>query len=131
MSTTCFSDSGGSLQGHPWTETPSFNFMQFLEKFGKIISVVDPRGAPTDQNFLNFMQFFGKICMLAPSPGGLALPPTGIPGSAPACVGAPNLGEILDPPLELRISNQERRPKTSFDWTLDLTLAVRPTYRAH
>ena len=41
---------------------------------------------PTGQNFLNFMQFFGKIwqiCMLAPSPGGLAPPPTRNPGSAP------------------------------------------------
>ena len=41
---------------------------------------------PTDQNFLNFLQFFGKsdkfVCWL-PSPGGLATPPMGNPGSAP------------------------------------------------
>ena len=52
-----------------------------------VLAVADPRGAPpTDQNFLNFMQFLGKIwqiCMLEPTPGGMAPPPTGNPGSAP------------------------------------------------
>ena len=54
------------------------------------MSVADPRGGapPTDQNVLNFLQFFGKIwqiCMLAPPPGGLAVPLTRNPGSAPEC----------------------------------------------
>ena len=38
------------------------------------------------QNFLIFMQFFGKfgkIISYLPLPGGLALPPTENPGSAP------------------------------------------------
>ena len=43
-------------------------------------------GGPTAQNFFNFMQFFAKfgkfICWRLP--GGLAPPPTGNTGSAPA-----------------------------------------------
>ena len=43
-------------------------------------------GPPTAQKFLNFMQFFGKFgksYVGGPLPDGLALPPTGNPGSGP------------------------------------------------
>ena len=48
-----------------------------------------PRNVPSPmgQNFLKLMWFFGNFCqnhMLAPPPRGLAPPPTGNPGSAPA-----------------------------------------------
>ena len=45
-----------------------------------VTSLTDPRGDIPDA-FLNFMQFFRKF-VLAPSPGGLAPPPTENPGSA-------------------------------------------------
>ena len=47
------------------------------------------RARPTVQNFLDFMQFFRKfdkiVCWRPPR--GLAPPPTGNPGSAPAIIG--------------------------------------------
>ena len=48
-------------------------------KFGTASSDGAP---PLDQNVLNFMQSFWKMCMLAPSYGRLAPPPTKNPGSA-------------------------------------------------
>ena len=41
-------------------------------------------GRPYGPTFFLIFAVFGKTCMLAPSPGGLAPPPTGNPGSAPA-----------------------------------------------
>ena len=74
----------------PWQKISSEQFcIDKLMHFAyRIITSGDPfPPPPNDQNFLNFMQFLGKsgkfVCW-RPCPGGLAPPPTGNPGSAPA-----------------------------------------------
>ena len=76
---------------------------------------------PTVQNFLNFMQFFGKFDKIIgwrPLSGGLAPPPTGNPGSAPAP--APNFPPLRPP----QTSAETMHALQGLDFNLELSHKV-------
>ena len=85
--------SGGAKRGAK-NVCPRANFFHFNAVFGKNYGQISggckggaPGAPPTAQNVLISCSFFGKFWQnhrLASSPGGLAPPPTGNSGSAPA-----------------------------------------------